>query len=74
MSKNWDETQPIIRMEYKGWKIVAHHQLELKPYLPYVAIATKEIDGVITGFNKEGTSKEEAIKRAIQKIDSKCIH
>jgi hypothetical protein len=64
-----DESQPIIRLDYKGWKMVAHHQCEIKPFKPYVAILTKDIGDKIIGFNKGGNTLQDAIDKAKQEIE-----
>lgn len=64
-----DESQSIIRMEYKGWKIVAHHQVHIPPFKDYVAIVTKEKEEKIVGFNREGNSLKEVISHAVSEIE-----
>lgn len=55
--------------EYRGWLIVAHHQFELRPFLPFVAVPRRVVGGTLFGFNKEGWTLAEAVHRAKQEID-----
>lgn len=54
-----------------GWEVHSFKQIDLPPYLPFVAVARREINGVIEGFNIEGNSLDEAIERAASKIRQK---
>lgn len=57
------------REEYHGWLIIAHHQFELEPFLPFVAAPRRLVGDTLFLLNREGRTLAEAVDRAKKEID-----
>ena len=53
-----------ITTEYNGWNIRTFKQPLILPHRQFCSLVTREVNGVLNGFNKEGRTLDEAISRA----------
>jgi hypothetical protein len=63
----------IVKLPYRGWNLVAHHQQAADPYLEFVCFASRELSTrKFTGtevFNVEGCSIRQAVENCCREID-----